>query len=156
LHFSPEREEGKSRRVTPSLKWGKKEWALYHTFKLNIRKKATPLLRNLKIRYETYSNWMETLETHATIHVGFYPEGYEKYVTYCFLFSSEYEESVQDLFSRLPATPYIVECGNQLMVFVHIISSKISRNLFCTVYDMKRKGIIKGFKQAVAVFHCRH
>lgn len=156
LDFSSQREESASRRIGPPLTWGRKEWALYHAFKMNIRKKATPILRKLKIRYETYSRWMETLQVHATVHVGYYPDGYEKYLSYCFLLSSDYEESVHTIFSFLPSTPYIIEYGSHLLVFANVISSKISRNLFCTLYDMKRKGIIKGCNQAIVVFHCVH
>ena len=155
-NFSQGREDYQSRRIGPPLNWGRDQWTLFRAFKMNLRQKASPLLRKIRVRYEVYSRWMESLKDHTTTHVGFYPEGYEKYMSYCFLFSSDHEEAVQTLFSCFPSTPYVIECGDQLMIFANLISSKISRNLFCTVYDMKRKEVIKGFKQAVAVFHCRH
>lgn len=146
----------RDRRLASPLDWDEDMWKLYRTFKFNMRKKVTPTLRKIKVRYETYTKWMKTLEEHSTVHVGFYPDGYQTYMTYCFLFSSDYEDSVKELFSLFPTTPFILEIGNQLMVFTNMISSKITRGLFCTIYDMKRNGIIKGFKQAVAVFHCQH
>ncbi len=154
--FAPTQTEYKDRRLSPPLDWGEDEWKLYHAFKFNIRRKVTPTLRKIKVRYDIYTKWAETLQDHSTIHVGFYPDGYRNYMTYCFLFSSGYEESVKSLFSSFPTTPFIMEMGNQLMVFTNMISSKITRGLFCTIYDMKRKEMIKGFKQAVAVFHCQH
>ena len=154
--FTPSQADEKDRRLTPPLDWGEDEWKLFHTFKFNVRRKVTPTLRKIKVRYDIYSKWIETLEDHSTIHVGFYPESYQNYMTYCFLFSSDYEESIKSLFSSFPTTPFMVEIGSQLMVFANMISSKITRGLFCTIYDMKRKEMIKGFKQAVAVFHCQH
>mgnify|MGYP001153920899 CR=1 FL=1 len=154
--FTPVRTEYKDRRLSPPLDWGEDEWKLYHAFKFNLRKKVTPVLRKIKVRYESYSRWIDTLEDHSTIHVGFYPQGYQSYVTYCFLLSSDYEESVKSLFSFYPTTPFIVEVGSHLIVFLNMISSEITRGLFCTIYDMKRKEMIKGFNQAVAVFHCQH
>lgn len=154
--FTEVRSEYKDRRLAPPLDWEEDEWRLFHAFKYNIRKKVTPTLRKIKVRYEPYSRWITTLEEHSTIHVGFYPEGYRNYMTYCFLFSSDHEQSVKSLFSSFPTTPFVVEVGNHLMVFANMISSEITRNLFCTIYDMKRKEMIKGFKQAVAVFHCQH
>ncbi len=155
-HFSLTRTEYKDRPLGPSLDWEEDEWKLFHTFKFNTRRKVTPTLRRIKVKYETYTHWVETLEEHSTIHVGFYPEGYQNYMTYCFLLSSDHEESVMSLFSSFPTTPFIVELGNQLMVFTNMMSSEITRTLFCTIYDMKRKGMIRGFRQAVAVFHCQH
>ncbi len=143
----------KDRRLSSSLDWDEDMWKLYYTFKFNMRKKVTPTLREIKVRYETYTKWMKSLEEHSTIHVGFYPDGYQTYMTYCFMFSSDYEDSVRELFSLFPTTPFILEIGNQLMVFTNMISSRITRGLFCTIYDMKRQDIIKGFRQAVAVFH---
>ena len=154
--FTQVRKEYKDRRLAPRLDWQEDEWKLYYAFKFNMRQKVTPLLRRINVRYETYTKWTESLETHSTIHVGFYPEGYRNYITYCFLFSSDHEDSVKSLFSLFPTTPFVLEMGNQLMVFVNMISSEITRKLFCTIYDMKRKEMIKGFNQAVAVFHCQH
>jgi hypothetical protein len=154
--FTPPTSEYRDRRLSPLLDWDEDEWKLYYTFKFNIRKKVTPTLREIKVRYEIYTKWMNSLEEHSTIHVGFYPNGYQTYMTYCFLFSSDYEDTVKELFSLFPTTPFILEIGNQLMVFTNMVSSKMARSLFCTIYDMQRKGIIKGFKQAVAVFHRQH
>jgi DNA-binding Lrp family transcriptional regulator len=154
--FTPARTEFKDRTLAPRLGWGKDEWKLFRAFKFNMRRKVTPMLRRIRVRYETYTKWSIDLENHSTIHVGFYPEGYQTYMTYCFLFYSDYESTVKSLFSSFPTTPFIVEIGNHLMTFTNMISSQITRQLFCTVYDMKKKGIIKGFKQAVAVFHCQH
>lgn len=155
-HFDPSRIEPKDRRVGPPLEWGEDEWKLFYTYKFNMRKKITPTLRKIGVRYETYSKWVQTLRDHCTIHTGFYPEGYQNYMTYCFLFSSDHEKSIRQLFSTFPTTPFMVEIGNQLMVFANMISSHITRKVFCIIYDMKRKEMIKGFKQAVAVFHCYH
>lgn len=154
--FMPARAEAKERTAAPFLDWEEDEWMLFHTFKYNMRKKVTPTLRRIKVRYEVYGKWIEDLPDHATIHVGFYPEGYENYITYCFLISSDHEDAVRQLFSSFPTTPFVVEVGDHLMVFINMVSSRMTRWLFCTIYDMKRKEMIKGFNQAVAVFHCQH
>ena len=154
--FTPIKTEYKDRLLTTPLNWGEDEWTLYRAFKYNVRKKVTPTLRRVKVRYETYTKWIEDLEDHCSFHVGFYPGGYRNYMTYCFLFSSDHEDSLKSILSLFPTTPFVLEMGNQLMVFINMISSEITRNLFCTIYDLKRKEMIKGFKQAVAVFHCQH
>ncbi|MBU7017675.1 MAG: hypothetical protein HXS44_09210 [Theionarchaea archaeon] len=107
------------------------------------------------MRYESYSPWFKDIENHCSIHTGFYPEGYIAYLSHCFLIYTDFEESVKLLFSFLPVTSSIVEVGNCLLVFTNAFQSDITRSLFCTLYDMKVKGILKKFYHAVALYHIR-
>ena len=91
--------------------------------------------------------------TYGTWHIGFYPQEYKTYACYCFLFFTDYEESVKSLFSLFPSTSFSMELDKQLLVFTHVTSSKVKRNLFCLIYDIEIKRMIKGFKQAVVLFH---
>ena len=53
--FAPWKSEITSRLQAPSLTWGEDEWALYQVFKYDVRKKVTPTLRKIGVRYETYN-----------------------------------------------------------------------------------------------------
>ena len=145
--FTPVQKENRNHALH-SLDWGNEEWKLFHTFKSNIRQKVTPTLQEIKVRYETYSQWMKTLEDHCTTHVEFYPEELETYMGYCFLFSARYSLLVQSLFSLLPTSSVITEIGDQLLIFIRVSSPDITRRLFCTIYDMKTVGIIEEFSYA--------
>jgi len=79
----------------------------------------------------------------------FYPQGSKTYVNYCFLFSSDYNQSVISLFSLVPTTPVIMEVGDHLSVLK--ISPDVSRDMFYTIVDMQTKKMIKEFSSA-AVF----
>jgi len=94
----------------------------------------------------------DTLENYCSIHTGFYPEGYNFYTTYCFLFSSDHESTINSFFGSFPTTPFIMEVDNQLLVFSSVTSTDIMMKLFCTIYDMK-EAIIDRFQQAVALFY---
>jgi hypothetical protein len=120
-----------------------------------MRKKVIPTLKKTKVRYEAYSPWFKDIENHCTIHTGFYPEGYIAYLSHCFLMYTDFEESVKLLFSFLPVSLSIVEVGNCLLVFTNAFQSNITRRLFCTLYDMKVKGILKNFYHAVILYHVR-
>ncbi len=152
--FTPKEAEYKN-RTQVSLPWDKDEWTLFHAFKSNLRQKVTPLLRKIKVRYETYSLWMKTLENYCTIHTGFYPQGHENYESHCFLFFTDYEESLKSLFSSFPVTVFLMEVGTQLLVFVKVTSSRVSRDLFCTLYDLKVREMIKAFQQSSVLSHSR-
>ncbi|MBU6998233.1 MAG: hypothetical protein HXS44_06885 [Theionarchaea archaeon] len=145
----------KNRQIAPLLTWGEDEWKMYHAFKSNTRKTATTTLQQIHVRYESYTEWIKDLDTHCSFHTGFYPEGYRTYLTYCFLFSTSYEQTVKKIFSSFPTTPFFMEAGNQFMVFTHVALSKVVRKLFCLVYDMKTQGIINGFNYATLLFQAQ-
>lgn len=153
--FTPVHKEYKNRHVT-FLPWREDEWKLFHAFKYNMRKKIIPTLRKINVPYETYITWMKTVHNHCTIHTGFYPEGYETYTSYCFLFSTDHEESVKSLCSLFPTTPFIIEVDNHLLVFIHVASPKVKRKLFCLVCDMETKRMIKEFTHTVVLFFYQH
>jgi hypothetical protein len=153
--FRPAAEQ-KASTPAPSLTWGEDEWKLFCTFKQHMRKKVTPAIRKIKLRYDIYSEWMKTLENHCTIHTGYYPEGYHNCLSYCFLFHTDHIQSVKTLFSFLPTTPFIMELPNQLLVFTSATSPTAIRNLLCTIYDMKTRNIIEKFNHAETLYHVHH
>jgi hypothetical protein len=149
--FNPHTEQT-NRQTAPVLQWGEDEWKMYHAFKGNTRKTATTTLKQVHVRYESYVEWIRDLDTHCSVHTGFYPEGYPTYLTYCFLFSTSYEQTVKKIFSFLPTTPFFMEAGNQFMVFTTVTLSGIVRKLFSLVFDMKTQGIIRDSDYATLLF----
>lgn len=154
IQFTPVQTEHKDRRLTV-LDWGEDQWKLYSAFNF-MRKKVTPVLRKIKVSYETYAQWMKTLEDYCTIHTEFYPEGYQTYSRNCFLFYTDYEESIKSLFSLFPTTSHFIELERNLLVFTHTVSSRVKRGLMCLIYDMKTKKMIRGFKQAAVLSDSLH
>jgi len=152
--FTPLQKEYKNRQLT-SLDLDKDEWKLFSAFNF-MRRTVTPLLRKINVGYETYTKWMKTLENHCTVHTGFYPEGLKTYLSFCFLFFTDYEELVKSLFSFFPTTSFITELDKQLLVFTHATSSNVKRKLICLIYDMQTKQMIKGFKHAVILSHSKY
>ncbi len=137
------------------LDWKEPHWRLFHTFKYDTRGKVTSTLKKARVTYETYKEWMKTLGSHCTIHTGFYPEGYFTCMTHCFLFLTDYRESVKFLFSLFPSTPFMVEMGEDLLVCASV-PYDVNCNVMCMVYDMRRRGIINDFKSAVLLTQGGH
>ncbi|MBU7013086.1 MAG: winged helix-turn-helix transcriptional regulator [Theionarchaea archaeon] len=67
--FTPAQRKSRT-RTSPSLTWGNDEWKLYHAFKSNMRQKITPTLRKINVRYDTYREWMNTLDTLPFPHIA--------------------------------------------------------------------------------------
>jgi hypothetical protein len=140
----------KKRVFAPDLDWEDTHWNLFHIFRSDLRKKITPTIKKAGLRYEDYTEWRKTLETHCTIHTEFYPAGCIAYTEYCFLFYTDYEEAVKQVLSSFPTTTVFVETGDELFVHVRVLPSDITR-LFQTIYKMKTKEMITDFVQT-AVF----
>jgi hypothetical protein len=51
--FSPVQPEPEKKRIIPPLTWDKKTWLLYHTFRMNMRKKVISTLQKIKVRHGT-------------------------------------------------------------------------------------------------------
>ena len=144
-------ESGPGTVIAPPLMWGEHEWTLYHAFKSDMRKKVTPMLKKLHIRFNTYAQWMDTLHDHCTIHTEYYPKGLDTYVHYCFLIDTNYNQSVKLLLSLFPTTPVIMEVGNQLLVSLKVVSSEATKNMICMICDMESRGMINTIKRAYMI-----
>ncbi|MGD2247742.1 MAG: hypothetical protein PVF58_05000 [Candidatus Methanofastidiosia archaeon] len=141
------------RNVLSELPWGKKEWKLFSALHSNIRRKITPTIKEIEVRYEEYTKWKKGLDMYCTRHTGFYPDGYKSYAHHCFLISTKYEPQVKKVFSFFPITSFFMEVGNRLLVITSVPGPHIARWLYCVVTLMKVKKMITTFLHAHVVFH---
>jgi hypothetical protein len=141
----------KNRWQAPRLLWGSDEWKLFHAFRDNMRSPVTPTLREIGVRYDVYRKWQEDLGEHCTIHTEFYPEGYQKYMHYQFLFTSDHEEVIRSIFSLFPVTSVFTESGDQLLVSAHVPSTDRIIALICHIYDMGAKQMIEQFDYVIVL-----
>jgi hypothetical protein len=137
-----------TRESAPFLPWGEREWKLYHTFKDNIRRKATPVLEKINVRYEHYLEWVKSLHDHCTINLGFYPGGYSYYMKYYFFLSSDYEELVKSVFALFPTTSLIMEVDSNLLILASLQLPDAIRGFFSLIREMRTSGLIDEFMHA--------
>jgi hypothetical protein len=153
LHTFEERLTPAPRNVLSELPWGKQEWKLFSALHSNIRKKITPTIKKIEVRYEEYTKWKKGLDVYCTSHTGFYPDGYDSYAHHCFLISTKYEPQVKKVFSFFPTTSFFMEVGNRLLVITSVPGPHIARWLYVMVTLMKVKKMITTFLHAHVVFH---
>jgi hypothetical protein len=134
------------RELAPRLDWGEDQWKIYSILNQNMRKTVTTSLQKVLVRFETYVKWREDLDTHCTVHTGFYPRSYNQYTGHWFLFSSSYESLVVKVFSCLPVTPCIVETEHHLLVLVNTVSPSTLKRLTDLIVDMKTEGLVRDVK----------
>jgi hypothetical protein len=141
------------RNVLPDFPWGKQEWKLFSAFSNNVRKKITPTLKKIDVRYENYTKWKNDLDVYCTRHTGFYPAGYDLYAHHCFLVSTEYEPQIKRVFSFFPTSSFFMEVGKYFLVIVSVPDPNVIRWLYCVINAMKVKKMIKKYWHAHFVFY---
>jgi len=112
--------EKRNTGLPPELPWGEQEWELYRTVRLNVRQDIRPVLREHSISYETYQRWKKTVLDHCNVHTGFYPGGLDAYMNFYILFRTDFAQTVKELFSLFPATPFLADLDDQILVLVRI------------------------------------
>ena len=122
------------------LPWGNEEWALFNNFKCNIRKKVTPVLKGLHIRYSNYMRWVAHLPEFAEIYPAFYPYGGSNYFALDFLFTSEYQEQLANVLGMLPSTSIFFSVGEYLFARLSVLDNKQKDELLYLIGGLKQKG----------------
>lgn len=134
-------------------KWDDEEWKLFYEYKYNFRKKVTPVLRKYLISSDKFYRWLDTLPEHASVNLRFYPDEYENYTHFTFLFKTKYPQAVISLLSHLPTSPGCTEIDGGVITMLSIKSDLTFAELYATIHKMKISGMIEGFNHAIAVFH---
>jgi hypothetical protein len=119
--------------------------------RLNVRQDISFILRKHHIPYETYHRWKKTVLDHCAVHRGFFPGGLDSYMGFYILFRTDFAQTVKELFSFFPATPFIADLDDHILVLVRILFD-MRGDLGSLIDDMKEKGIIEDAQCAVGLF----
>lgn len=133
------------------IPWDHQEWKFYEEFGKDIRRRVAPLVREQEVSFRKFYEWLDTLHLYTTTNVWFYPEGYTSYTTYTFLFRTEYEHAIRDLFSFFPTTSMFFKVGGYLLCMLYIRTDPLIVSLSQAIYTLKERGIIKDFLKGVVV-----
>ena len=102
------------------IEWTPEDELLYRYFKYDLRKPLTPPIKEPGIWERNIYNFLERLPETCTIETSYYPDGARAYDPYLFMFETDYEDFVIDLFSELPTTTWFFRVSNTLFVLAHV------------------------------------
>ena len=151
----------KSQYVTPqnyiqthfnkTIKWTPEDELLYQYFKYNLRKPFTPPIKDHRIWERNIYNFLERLPETCTVFTDYYPDSLSAYDPYLFMFETDYEDFIIELFSELPTTSSFFKVSDKLFAHIHVPEelaridgsnpSKLSIPLLAL--DLKEKGIVR-------------
>ena len=167
--FNPEDYEPKGIIQThwdEEMEWDDKDELLYQYFKYDLRKPLNPLIKEGYTKKKIYK-WLKKLPECCSILTKYYPQKRSGYDSYIFVFETDYEDFIIDLFSELPTSCVFFKVSDKLVLYAHT-----KRELEKKTYKMDlteipelyipllmrslfKKGIVKNKANALVNFHWR-
>ncbi len=149
-----------------TVKWDFKDEMLFREFKYNLRKKLSPIMKKYQISSEKLYEWFGRLPECCTITTSYFPERYSAYDSYLFMFETNYEDFIIDLFSKLPTSSLFFKVSNKLFLyarvagrfvrFVDIQDSQIGQlQIPLLVEDLLDRGILKSEQHSIVEYYWR-
>jgi len=123
-------------------------------------------MKKHQISEKKFKIWLERLPELCTIITKYYPGSRSAYDPYIFLFETDYEDFIIDLFSELPTSAVFFKVSNKLVLDAYV-DRKLMRGRNLPVSDISRlhiplltrellkKKIIKDEAHAIVDYHWR-
>ena len=105
------------------IEWGPKDEILLGEFKYNLRKKLSPIMRKHKISAKKIYEFLDRMYERCTVFTRYFPETISNYDPYLFMFETDYEDFIVDLFSGLPTSSFFFKVSNKLFFYTNVDKS---------------------------------
>jgi hypothetical protein len=116
-----------------SIPWDHEDEKLYRSFKYDLRSTITPIMKKNLISGQKIYEFLDKLPQCCTVDTSFFPKGLPAYDPYFFMFNTDYEDFIIELFSLLPTSSFFFKVADRLfaMIFVekHIFRGNLSITL---------------------------
>jgi DNA-binding MarR family transcriptional regulator len=147
--------------------WSELDEILFWEFKYNLRKALEPLVKD---KYHIWSGdgyeFLGKLPKYCTVFTCYFQETIEAYDPYIYIFETDHEDFIIDLFSELPTTCWFQRVADTLIVHLWTIRGKMrkidirnknvpERQVSLLTQELLERGIIKKENHAVVKFYGR-
>lgn len=167
--FSPNNYEPKGLIKThwnETVEWDSEFEQLYRYFKYDLRRALTPVMKEHLITTGKIYKYLETLNECCTVYTRWFPEGASAYDPYLFMFKTDYEDFVIDLFSELPTSPIFFKVQDMLFMYTQVEKTSVrgvgidmsdinQLHIPLLVRDLLRKGVIQSEAHALTEYYWR-
>ena len=148
-----------------TIEWDKKDEILFRYFKYDLRKPMERIRKKHRISGRMGMNWLKKLPEYCTIITRFYPEKRSSYDPYFFIFETDYEDFIIELFSELPTSTLFFKVSDKLIVHAYIerksvrdddiqpVSDVSALHIPLLIRSLLKKGIIKSRAHAIVNYH---
>jgi hypothetical protein len=147
-----------------SIRWNRDCEILYKYFKYDLRKPIEHVAEDQGVyRWDIY-RWFDRLSETCTIFTDYFPDGMLVYDQYLFMFETDYEDFIIELFSELPASTTFFKVSKKLFTYIHIPKGyarntdfhKASKILYLPllILNLLDRGIIKDKEHTIVEDFC--
>ncbi|MBU7015649.1 MAG: hypothetical protein HXS52_12680 [Theionarchaea archaeon] len=153
-----------STRWDRAIRWDKEDEQLFRYFENDLRKIFLPVMKKHLISTGKIYQFLGRLPQSCTVVNSYFPEGISAYDPYLFVFGTEYEDFVVDLFSQLPTSVFFFKVSDMLFFLARVrknmmrgedLGTSSTRQLPIPrlISELLRKGIIESEEHAVVEYH---
>jgi hypothetical protein len=151
-------------RWNESIDWDAEDEVLFREFKFNLRKKLTPVMKKNLISSQKTYEFLDKMYDYCTVFTQYFPETMSVYDSYLFMFETDYEDFVVELFSELPTSPFFFTVSDRLFMYAHVKKtamrgaglhmSDINRLQITLLIDsLLEKEIIRSVEHGIVEYH---
>ena len=149
-----------------TVTWTKIDEILFREMKYNFRKFYTPIMQKYNIHKYNIDQWLKKVPECCTIATGYFPKTIKEYDPYIFMFETDYEDFVIDLFSQLPTTSWFYMVADKLFTQIwvergsmrnidHLTRGIGTVHMRLLVKDLLKRKIVKSKKRAAVACYWR-
>lgn len=110
-----------------TIPWDSEDEMLFREFKYDLRKPLTTVMKKHLISTTKIYQWFDRLPECCTIFTRYFPEGAQAYDPNLFMFETDYEDFIIELFSELPTSSYFFKVSDKLFLSARITRTSLRR-----------------------------
>jgi hypothetical protein len=104
-----------------TVEWTELDEILYREFKYNIRKPIAPIMKKYNIQRATIKEWLKNVHEYCDICTYFYPASISEYDSYIYMFETDYEDFIIEVFSQLPTSALFFKIKDITIAYICFI-----------------------------------
>ena len=147
-----------------TIEWDAEDEILFGEFKYDLRKKLSPIMKTQLISAGEIYKFFDKMHQCCSVYTQYFPETIAAYDSYLFMFETDYEDFVIDLFSALPTSSFFFKVSNKLFLNAHMKKtfvrdttfkmSDVSRlPIICILDSLLKKKIIRNVDYSIVEYH---
>ncbi len=132
--------------------WTELEWELFYDLKYNMRRTFTEIVKRHGISKWSFYKSYERIKENCIKLLSFYPKKRSNYSDFYFIFKTDYQESLKDLFLQFPCSSMIWQVDTRLVAWINILRTFPFKEFFGLLHWMDDHGITEDMVYALPVY----
>jgi len=132
--------------------WTGLEWELFYDLKHNIRRPFTEIVEKHEISKWLFYRSYERIKENCIKIVSLFPKKRVNYSDFYFIFKTDYEKALADLFMQLPCGSMYWHVGDRMVTWINIVRTFSFKRFFGLLHWMDDNEIIEDLKYALGFF----